>query len=98
VATFALAVAVLLNAALAAAGFAFYHRLDTRIRVLSEAQSPRNLYAARLAPPAPDDSGIAHYPPLDTVGSWALEMEQAGVRVSDAEIALQRKMRLEAGL
>ena len=83
------------NAALAVVGYLFYKRLSLRIEVLGQSENP---YQTRYDPPVHDEYLTPDIPETDFVGAWAHEMAQAGVRVSDHEIELQRRMRIEAGL
>lgn len=90
------AVSVVLLAAVLAVGRVFYLKLDSRIRVL---ETPRFVYSTRYSPPLEDEPTSTGFPAgLDTVGEWAAECADMGVRVTDEEIALQRQMRREMGL
>jgi hypothetical protein len=55
-------------------------------------------YEARFAAPVDDTPPGAALPPMDTAGAWAWERKNAGIETSDEELALQRRMRIEAGL
>jgi hypothetical protein len=84
----------------ALASFFLYRSLKSALSRIEALESrPANLYESRYAAPVEDipatSTGV---PPMDIVGSWAYEKAQSGERVSDEEIAMQRKMRLAAGL
>jgi hypothetical protein len=96
VAIFALVVAVLLSAALAAVGFIVLPNHRRRIVGLER------LRDSRYVVPAQDSTILTVEAPeipvdMDIVGSWAAEQEARGVAVSDEEMAVQRRMWAEAG-
>lgn len=76
-------------------------RLAAIIRRIEEIAPSRTFpvapEAARFVPQEVVSSPV-FIPELDVAGAWASEMEAAGIRVTPAELALQRRMRLEAGL
>lgn len=85
-----LAVPVVLFAALAAVFYHFYRTLDAKIAAILA----RPIEEYRYAQPA---DTLDTYPAVvstaeDVVGAWALEQERLGMRVSDEEMAIQRRM------
>lgn len=86
---------VVLIAALAVVGYIFYQRLCLRISAISSYAGMDSI--TRYTPPVVD-SIEKDIPEVDVVGAWAMEMAASGIRVTDEEMASQRRMRLEAGL
>ncbi len=85
---------VIWNTALTVAGFVSYRRLSRRVGSIPVNES--DIYT-RYMPPV-EDYTEPFTPALDTAGSWAAEMAMTGVRITDEEIASQRRMRLAEGL